>query len=316
MLESMLESRPRTAFPGPRVCAPYTRVLFHYALLHCVCVCVCVCVCAYMPWCVPDISNEHSSLGMQSTFSAIYRFGQGLGVLFSVNRTFVWRALLVFPFPCGLLLRLPHLLSQGAIEEDGTDVNSANTKFYDWTPLHYAADADNAAMVGYLVQRKANVNLRAADGRTALQWAQERGCGQVRSVLEVYMQLDREARGLPLDCVDVTCSAQPTVQQVSKGVATKARAAITAFFEPLREELGQEGFAERSAFTDVVEITGHVKDAVHATATSAGSRWSSLPPSPSLSLLLFLCFIVLGVNAAGIDLYSCTTHGHSAGQSW
>jgi hypothetical protein len=36
MLESMLESRPRTAFPGPRVCAPYTRVLFHYALLHCV----------------------------------------------------------------------------------------------------------------------------------------------------------------------------------------------------------------------------------------------------------------------------------------
>ena len=44
------------------------------------------------------------------------------------------------------------------------DINTPNPKHFNWTALHYAANADDPGLVGYLIQRKADIGHQATDG--------------------------------------------------------------------------------------------------------------------------------------------------------
>jgi len=60
------------------------------------------------------------------------------------------------------------------LEDGRVGVNSRNTQYYNWTALHYAAEADDGAMVRCLLDLGANPRLKAQDGSTPEQWARLR----------------------------------------------------------------------------------------------------------------------------------------------
>ena len=61
------------------------------------------------------------------------------------------------------------------IEEDFYDVNEPGEPPQKWCPLHCAAVSGKSEVSRYLVQRKADISIRDADGWTALHMASSRG---------------------------------------------------------------------------------------------------------------------------------------------
>eukprot|EP00668_Euglena_longa_P040471 GGOE01053292.1.p2 GENE.GGOE01053292.1~~GGOE01053292.1.p2 ORF type:complete len:308 (-),score=73.06 GGOE01053292.1:413-1336(-) len=176
---------------------------------------------------------------------------------------------------------------QGLLTSQAVSIDEQNPWHFDWTALHYAADADDAGFVGFLVQRQANLAIRAADGRTPLQWARDMGRQQAASVLEAYGSIGEECGPEASESLKSTLPSQ-IVRKKANGMASAAVRAVVQFLEPL----GVEGNSSsgRSAFTDVAELTIEITTAarqsvgaVSASATAAGAQAASFVTQHLLS---------------------------------
>lgn len=67
--------------------------------------------------------------------------------------------------------------------DGGADIN-ARDRHYGYTPLHWAISNGQTTMAQMLMERGANVNLRDSNGKTPLQYAQERGAGAIVHMIE------------------------------------------------------------------------------------------------------------------------------------
>eukprot|EP00667_Euglena_gracilis_P011125 EG_transcript_11350 len=166
---------------------------------------------------------------------------------------------------------------QGLLASQDVGVDDQNPWHFDWTGLHYAAEADDPGLVGFLMQYGADPTIRAADGRTPLQWARDTGRRQAVTVLEAYGEAGAwsvaEAEAVLRDTLPST-----VLRNKANGMATAAVRAVVQFLEPLGGVDGNSS-SGRSAFTDVAELTAELTsaarlsvDAVSATATAAGAQ--------------------------------------------
>eukprot|EP01012_Entosiphon_sulcatum_P064235 TRINITY_DN93017_c0_g1_i1.p1 TRINITY_DN93017_c0_g1~~TRINITY_DN93017_c0_g1_i1.p1 ORF type:complete len:313 (+),score=75.90 TRINITY_DN93017_c0_g1_i1:1234-2172(+) len=105
------------------------------------------------------------------------------------------------------------------LENEGYDVNTKHKKYYGWTALHYAAEADNEEMIYYLLHQGANPTIQAMDGSTPLQWAIE------RKKTRAIQALNPEHVAEPLPAVIATVTelisslAAPLEQVIQRGKA-------------------------------------------------------------------------------------------------
>eukprot|EP00906_Rhabdomonas_costata_P008530 RCo012143 len=164
------------------------------------------------------------------------------------------------------------------VEQEHLSLRAQHKKFYGWTALHYAAEADNPEMIEYLVSQGAPLDLQAGDGSTALEWARSRNRRRAISTLE---KLSCSAAGSSpevagnFDAAIADRGGSSSVEEAGGGSAKRAvLVELTARAEGLKAKALQvAGLASG--------VAGKLLAAASAGSSSSSSSTAKPGPAPS-----------------------------------